>query len=291
MRFQVQGYAIPWEREGYGGEDEDGRTWIAARNSISPPRPEGANVTLIFGDHVTEGRRVYSQTRDRTLSFFADDYGLGFSAWLDDDTPGHFAVKQAIANGSVTNCSVNMIAPYDRIDEEGRRRFTHARIDHVTMCSIGVFQDTGLWLADVPYRERAPWLLDMSFRYGESVLARNRVASSAAPVAASYRVEKTAQTRDGSSAAPRRSVLDQIDRLLSGTRRHVDRQRLLVARLTARGATGVLFNGYGEVPESVTQWLHDFENQTGMFAPPPPPPEPPHGALEAYEAAMRERVA
>ena len=170
MRVQVQGYAIPWNRVGYA----DGREETAAPNSISPPRAEGANVTMLFGDHVTTDRPAYAQTRNRSLSFFADSYGLAFSAWLDDDFASHRAVLKSLGGRDVTQCSVNLLSPRFVDDDDGRARLIYARIDHFTLCEGAAYPDTGCWVASQPINDRAPWLRDMSLQYGKALLARER---------------------------------------------------------------------------------------------------------------------
>lgn len=204
--ISIQGYALPFDRPAY----VDGLEETVAPTAITAPTRQSANVTLLFGDHVTEGRRVYAQTRDGTFRFFTDDFGLAFSASIDDDSPSALGLARAIGSGEVSRCSVNFTALHRRDDG----RVFHARIDHVSLVVEGAYADTGCWLANQPLNERPTHIREMAARYGESVIARTRQDQGRAPVGATAAggVVRHGVSRQPSIPSSVAALLDRAER-------------------------------------------------------------------------------
>lgn len=223
--IQVQGYAIPWNKPGFAELGEES----AAPGSISAPSASGANVTLLFGGHETEGRPTYASTAKRTLSFFADDYGLGFSAWLDDEDPRHVSIANAIADGGVSQCSVLLLAPRFITDEAtGNARLIHARIGHVALVAQGAYSDTGCWLASQSWRDSAPQLLSMRESYGETMIKRGREGKGWSPSSSSRSAAASCRVH-----VPQ-SLLGLMDRPDWGTIRNRHTEAMLAATASRR---------------------------------------------------------
>lgn len=160
----IQGYAIPWNKPA----EVDGLIETAAPGSIAAPTAQNSNVTILYGSHAVEGARIYAQTKDRSVRFFADDYGLGFTANLDDRHADVRAAARAIAAGHVCQCSVN----FTKMHRNDAGRIDWARIDHVALVQEGAYRDTGCWIASQPVNERKPWLRAMSRTFADSVISR-----------------------------------------------------------------------------------------------------------------------
>lgn len=198
MRFQIQGYAAVWNEEPL----DDTRGYGAmAPGSINIAN--GRNIELRLGLH--NSIIPYARTRDHTLSFWNDDRGLCFSAWIDGDIRGALAMHNAIARGDISGASWGAASFADlQLGGEDGRRILHARIEEVTLCADPNYAGTGCWLADQPIKQRAPWVRGMSIQYGKSVLARGLAGSPAKTTGVPARLERTA--RGGSDlhgAAPR----------------------------------------------------------------------------------------
>jgi phage head maturation protease len=168
----VQGYAIPWDKPGFALDAETGvaRWENCAPNAIAAETPR--NITLLVGDHVAEGRRVYAQTKQKSLRFFRDDYGLAFTAYLEDNSAGR-AAANAIARGEMAQCSVNLIN-YQFRDVVGVSRLIFGAIDHVALVCQGAYEDTGCWVADQPLNDMPRHLRDMRMTFMDSVLENSR---------------------------------------------------------------------------------------------------------------------
>ena len=164
MTIRVQGYALPWNSPA----EADGLTETVALNAVAPNTIR--NITLIAGDHETEGRRVFAQTKAGSLRLRADAYGLAFSATLDDTNAGH-ALAWSIARGEMAECSVNFTAMHRT--EAGR--IIWGAIDHIALVTEGAYAATSCWLADTPWRDMAPKQRECAALFGESLRAHLRI--------------------------------------------------------------------------------------------------------------------
>lgn len=162
--MKVQGYALPWDKPAY----VDGLVESVAPNAVAADTPR--NITLLFGDHATDGREVFAQTRDGSLRLWSDDYGLAFSATLDTSRATARAAARSIAAADVSQCSVNFTGMRRR--EDGR--VIWGAIDHIALVWSGAYADTGCWMEDQLIRDRAPELREMSMTYADTVMARAR---------------------------------------------------------------------------------------------------------------------
>lgn len=170
----VHGYALPWDAPAY----VDGLVETVAPMAVAADTAR--NITLLFGDHESEGRQVFAQTRSRSLTLFADDYGLGFSASVDDETRGVRGLCAALARGSVTKCSVNFSAMHRRDDG----RIIWAAIDHIALVHEGAYEATGCWLGGQPDRDRPAGVQALAARHLQSRMDAYRRDIGRAPVVA-----------------------------------------------------------------------------------------------------------
>ncbi|CAN7203484.1 HK97 family phage prohead protease [Rhizobium sp. LjRoot30] len=164
MKIFVQGYALPWDRPAF----VDGLVETVAPCAVAAQTPR--NIRMLYGSHAEEGQRVYAQTRDGTLQFFQDDYGLGFYAALDDASPAVRSAARAIGSGMVSQCSVNFVNMSRR--EDGR--VIWAAIDHVALVAQGAYSDTACWLADTPINQRHEDVRAHSLMWIEGFLNHSR---------------------------------------------------------------------------------------------------------------------
>lgn len=205
MLVSIAGYALPWDRPAF----VDGLEETCAPGAVSADSKH--NVTLLFGTH-EEGRPVYAQTRDRSLSLFSDDYGLAFSARLDDDLRHVPGALHAIGRGEVAQCSVNFKDMRRRSDG----RVIWAQISHIALVATGnaAYRDTGVWLRD---QASDPWLAEMRECHRATTRARalQLIAEGRAERQLEASLSATARTPFAGRARPPQSVLNGIDAIIA----------------------------------------------------------------------------
>lgn len=157
--IRVQGYALPWDQPAY----VDGLVETVAPRAVSCDTVR--NLKLLAVTHEEVDARIYAETKRGNLRFWQDDYGLAFSAQLDDNTFGR-GLAHSIRSG-LDGCSV--LFSHMRRREDGR--IIWATIDHVTLTASPAYRDTGVWLAGDPIRDRPAHLRDMSAAWLEGLRA------------------------------------------------------------------------------------------------------------------------
>jgi HK97 family phage prohead protease len=154
--WRLAGYALPWETEtAFAGAVES-----VARGAIAP---SARNIRLLFATHDGEAR-AYADTARGTLRIWNDEYGLAFEADIAATLPGASSVARAVGEGMTTGASV-YFRQMTGSERDGRRRIVSAAIDHITITAEPAYQETAVWLDDVPIRDRPQEVRASSIEY------------------------------------------------------------------------------------------------------------------------------
>src|SRR5262245_22029809 len=141
MKITINGYAVVFG-EAVPYEDR----YILVERHAFRDIAQRCNVEVRWGSH--EGPVIAHMTG---ADFFADNFGLAFSAHLDMDQRGNWShLQQMVRERSpISRCSLGMLVHEDRTEkiysDRTLQRISRAHFDHVALVERGAFAATAVW--------------------------------------------------------------------------------------------------------------------------------------------------
>jgi len=136
-------------------------------------------IDLRWGSHDDHAPRL-ANTIGGGLEFFADDYGLGFSATLSlKGATNYYRLSAMVQRKNPTSfCSIGGLmikaSRQEKVLIGTAEVVTSATIDHVTICNGAAYHRTAVWPAHLPLDD-APWRIqELAARWAEGHAAWKR---------------------------------------------------------------------------------------------------------------------
>jgi HK97 family phage prohead protease len=153
----LRGYAVPYGQTAHigGGELEQ-----FAPGAFAQMLERRKTIDLRWDTHADDAPRLASLTSN-SLSFFEDDYGLGFLAKLSMRDHWNWSRLRMMVqkHKPMSLVSVGGLVKNSRREvlQLGTTEVvTSATIDHITICNNGAYRGTSVWPTHIPLDE-APW--------------------------------------------------------------------------------------------------------------------------------------
>jgi len=140
MTTDVRGYVAVFGREYVGGDD--GQIYRIKAGAFRV----NSGLWQLWLAHEQPERAPLASVRAGSLTIFADDYGLGFSANIDDETG---RLHEEIASGRLTGMSLGgSINSTSHIAADGVREFTQFEVEEISLAYNPRNPLACCWLAD-----------------------------------------------------------------------------------------------------------------------------------------------
>lgn len=184
----LRGYAVPFGQTGHVG---DGRLEQFAPGAFDKMLSFGPIIDLRWDDHDDDAPKLAS-TAVGSLSLFADDYGLGFSATVGVKSIGIGRLQAMMQRKNPKSfCSIGGLMIKANRQEKvligTADVVTSATIDHITICDRPVYRATAVWPDHVPLDQAPLRIQDLDSRWAEGREAWQRKKAAEARMVAQLR--------------------------------------------------------------------------------------------------------
>jgi len=158
MTVILRGYALTYGQTAHiGGGALEQFAPGAFTQMLERPR----KIELRWDTHTDSAPKLASTSRG-SLSFFEDEYGLGFLAKLNMGDHANWSRLQSILQKTKPH---SLVSVGGLVIKNSRRELlqlgmteviTSATIDHITICNDGAYRGTAVWPTHLPLDD-APW--------------------------------------------------------------------------------------------------------------------------------------
>ena len=187
-QITLRGYAVPFGQIAHVG---DGKLEQFAPGAFDEMLSFGPVIDLRWDVHDDDAPKL-ANTAVGSLSLFADDYGLGFSATVSMKRLGIGCLQAMMQRKNPKSfCSIGGLT----IKASHREKVligtadvvTSATIDHITICDRPVYRASAVWPDHVPLDDAPLRIQDLDSRWAEGREAWQRKKAAEARIVAQLR--------------------------------------------------------------------------------------------------------